>query len=122
MDNLASTNNPSSSNSGRGGFWETVIGENGNSPVHDELTERCQNQINYGARRDYASQSHDDDAILDTRELREAVALRYLERNGNLANTIVRPLQSGSFSGELRVFLNGAPMNMTGALFNIIRN
>jgi hypothetical protein len=119
MLEVASTINPSSSNSGGGGggFWSTVL----NAP--DELTERCQNQLNNGVNgRDYASQSHDNDAVLHTKELREEVAIRYLARGGNLANTTVRTLQSGTFSGELRVCRYDTPMNMNRAFFNIIRN
>ena len=89
----------------------------------DLLTTRCQNQlINGTAGKDYASQTYQANAVLDTRELREEVAIRYTSRGGNLPNVTVRPLRAGTYAGELRVCKNDTPANMSSALFDIIKN
>ena len=92
------------------------------APVaEDLLTTRCINQMITKHANDYPSGKHGPDAILDSRELREEVARRYLDSGQNLPTYTVRKLESGRSSGELRIFKNGAPAIMNRMLFEIIR-
>jgi len=50
-------------------------------------------------------------AILDTRELREEVAIRYRNSGENLGYEI-RALMNGRRVGELRLFKQGVPVRM----------
>jgi len=57
------------------------------SPVpaaEDLLTTRCAYQLRTTHANDYASPKHHPNAILDTRELREEVARRYMNSEQNL--------------------------------------
>lgn len=62
---------------------------------------------------DYASIRHAPKAILDTRELREEVAIRYANSGQGYE---IRTLEGGRRAGEQRLFKNGAPAIMKRSL------
>ena len=89
----------------------------------DELTRKCRAQMEIPANRrnEYSSTRFGNDAVLDTKELREEVATRYQNSGQQIDGYNVCTLQNGTNRGELRVMKEGATVKMTHALFNIIK-